>query len=323
MKTDEQRSQPAIWLSALAVLCVGILVWGLVGPVPPMASMAYAIGYAAGAGALGGFVFTMVFRRFWPGKGFFAFAAIGITMFGALLVSVERSRTDGLKVMEFIRSDMLGGLIAADPAKPIPNIASGESPPGDAGVLQRFLTTMYNHQAETQRAYLAKLDDIRWDTVLDPARIERDTTFAESDVMFTDARAAIAMFREEESSYMKSLDGQVRALDFSSDAVREDAANGLARGLVRNTPVQAQMWDLESQVVDRIEDVARILHDRRGAWTLEDGQLYFESAEDNDRYNAAFDAVDEVIARQDALRKSQLLNAQKMLDSVEQQLGKR
>ncbi len=325
LESDARKSKPVVWLAGLGAVVAALIGWGFANPTLDMSQSSYALGSALGPAALLGTLFTLIFGRFWRNKGWIAFGVIGAAMVGSILITSERNRASTSDLVDFLRDDLMSAANAnaQDPLKPVPDIAPPRMATGDLGELQTFITTMYNEQAAAQRAYLAEIDAVGWPTVLDPDRIQKDATSSETDQLLASVRALVTKYRKRDMAWYDGLRAGADKVKLQSAAAREGLKSGLERSEKVHKPALVEMWRLESQVVNQIEQAVRFLHSRHDTWTHEDGQLIFATDEDVTTYNGLMAAIDKTIAEQDKVRDVQINTAIGKLDELQGQLDRR
>lgn len=298
----QRHERKKYWVFALFVACVTILISGFVSQSTQINSTAYIVGFAFGSAVVAACVFTLVFGRLWTGMGAAAFGAILACFVVALFITNERSKAGGRTFLESLQGDIIEQVANSTGTEALKPISTTPSQGGAMGVLEQFVRTNFNEQVDLQRRYLAALDALRWETVLDPQRLNDDSDLSKSLSMVENARRVMQLYRDEDTRRVEQIPARLDALQIS-ERDREAAKNGALRAMETDKPDWQQTWDLEAAMIEDFERIVRLLKDQQGRWVVEDAQIIFDEGDSADNYNALLTNLDAKIAEQEAVAK--------------------
>lgn len=190
-----------------------------------------------------------------------------------------------------------------------------ETAKGAERELQVFLSTIFNKSIEQQNAYIGELQNIGWFTILDANRIEADPSFSQSRKIISDARALIARQDPAYDAIFEEGRQQILKLDLS-DYEKQKMTEGFNEGLSGGNKAREQIWELELGAVAEIEKIIDLLANNSSSWEILDSQINFQTQAQLDVFNGHLAAVNDIIAKQEAIQNAQRDSAKQTLEDA-------
>jgi len=174
---------------------------------------------------------------------------------------------------------------------------------GTSGEVERFLKEVMNHCVSQRNDYLVEIDAIGWNKILDPQRIARDTTLAESKATVRKAKEIVKRYKEKTDSLLADTRQEINALNLST-IEKADMTQAFDRGMQKCRHQLDGMWELENEIVLEVEEMIDLLSRNRGKWFVSEEQLLFLSDDDATTYNSHLASINDLVAEQEQLRRS-------------------
>jgi len=235
---------------------------------------------------------------------------IAATAFAALLAvasatgcAAEKPDPADRAVIEGMKSDIdaLSAQTRDDPAARITAFEVGPTAEDEAGRMHQVIRQYLNLVVVARNSYLAELDAIGWEGILDANRLQADTGLVESRRMVGQARAAMARAEAGSIEALAALPGLIDAAPLSATNKRDMLA-GYQRSQARGLAEMRGGFALESQTLDEFEAMVELL--ARVDWGVEESQIVFYADEDVETFNGHFHRIaalaEELEARQKA-----------------------
>lgn len=309
----------SIWASVTVVLVVFFfqtLIALYEGVTPIRIALASALGASMVPIVIGGLVGFFIGRSAknkQPNAGFasgttivFVFGVLG--SFGGLHDRHEEKQQTA-KAINAIREDVNRGFVAPAGAP----TALAPPVPGDMGELQKFLRAQIGEFQRLQQGYRQELHGIGWETVLNPDRIRGDVGLRKSQEMVTQAKQIVQKYAGQTETVLRGLEAKIQTLAVSED-VRRSTLTGFRNSMAKGNR-SVEVWRLEAARVEGVEKIISLLQSS-GNWTVENGQVAFESAADLARFNEAVASINLLRKQEAELRKDAQADVNAKLDSA-------
>jgi len=204
------------------------------------------------------------------------------------------------------------GMESRSPAKPKAR--------GEFGELKRFILDMMARVNSQQNNYVLELQAIGWNSILDPRRIEQDTTLAESRVIVKQASTIVSKYEDKTAKLIHDARKQIPALPFD-EAAKHEMLAGFDKG-IENSRV-GEIWGLEKQVVDHVDGIITLLATAKHGedWVVEGNEILFVNDDDLATFNAHIEEIQRVVRKQEQIRKDSITNGNQKLEDTKRILA--
>jgi hypothetical protein len=238
---------------------------------------------------------------------------------GTVIGSSQRTQ-HGLEAMSSIRGEVARAAHALQDSTGIPaqfelRTSTLPNASGTSGQIKRLTLEIINRIVAQHNEYPLELDAIHWDTILDPHRIEQDTTLSESRVMVDQAMAIIDKYEMRTATLAGDMRAQIDALPIS-EALQKEMFSELSKGL--NNDRVREKWELERKSVDQVKKIIELLatSNRGTDWRIEGDQFYFANSDILKEFNAHLDVIDRIVEQQEQMRKESIVRNNRRFDQV-------
>jgi len=185
----------------------------------------------------------------------------------------------------------------------------------EMGRLRELMRSLFNDMIELQNTYLQALEDDGIDTFLDANRMARDTGFTESRARLAKVKRTVADTRLKASGLLVEFPKRMKDYRFSSMSDRK-MFEAYQKGLKDALPLFKEMWDLEVESVDHMEDLIDHLEVTRIHWDPDQGMFMFQRDSDLDQFNAIMDSITKCVERQTEIREKSLKSAAEKIGTL-------
>jgi len=252
-----------------------------------------------------------------PIRRIFETLAIGIAFVAAFLFVREfktslftsKQRAEAIQMASEVQNSISSFIDAANDTQGIPQyIEAIDTTPkakGDLGEIERFMKTFLNRMASQQNNLLIELDAIGWDRILDPDRIKKDKTLAESKMLTQKANDIVHKYKAQTYILLDNAQKEISALKIS-ESNRRGMLNGFKESMTNQRPQIDAMWDFESKVISEFENIFALLSARQGTWEIQNDEFLFARQSDANIFNSYITAIHEHTARQQAIQKQNI-----------------
>lgn len=326
---DTASDNPAkskAWLIVLAALCLAILAFGAFVSTNSVSNTAYLVGfYLPLALVLWGILYATCLRRRGILRNILALVAIQTSLVSAGLISATKHERQAEALVESLKEelDRLAAL-ATDSGDPAPGAAKSSvgsrKLSGEYHELELLTRSVFAQILELRNDYLAELSAIGWDDMLSAERLAGDAGLVESKKRIVAARAIVEKYRKKTDEFVLSVRVQAQNMKASA-ATKREFIQGFERRASGADGSFAQVWNFESHVVDKCEELIDLLGSCEG-WEVADGQILFVRDEDVTSYNALLETIFELAAQQEERQRRGFEDAKTKLDSFKQSESK-
>ncbi|MGI9271048.1 MAG: hypothetical protein ACR2QT_04685 [Woeseiaceae bacterium] len=178
---------------------------------------------------------------------------------------------------------------------------ASESATGSARVMQEWVADVFNASMDSQKDYISELESVGWMTILDGDRLQRDSGQVESAEIIASARIVAEKYEKQSVQQTNDARDQLNKLDISA-AEKRTALSAYDERIAASQGARGEIWTLEHQIIDDIEQIVAKLGRSEGRWSVQDSQVLFETQEDADEYNLHFNNMLARLERQESIR---------------------
>lgn len=216
--------------------------------------------------------------------------------------------------IEALKSDFeaIGDQSRADPVAQIDAFEVGPPAADEAGRMHQVMRRFMNSLLVVRNGYLAELDAMGWNAILDADRLRADTDLADSRRLIEQARAVGLRAQAASEKAFHGFEGLVQEAPLRPETKRgmiigfnQNKARGLAE--MRGT------FALESETLDQFEAMVELLG--RTDWDVEDSQIMFHQDADVDAFNARFHRIQALNSQLEARQQANVKRAQDRLSN--------
>lgn len=176
---------------------------------------------------------------------------------------------------------------------------------GFYGELERIIKTVAGERLAQHKAYLQDLNDIGMPRLLDAHRLARDTGLVESRMILEQAERLVPKYQQQSLQVLKDMPAMIRSLAIREPEKQKMLA-GLDASLVRRSASLAQVWTLETRILQEFGQMITLLDDNRQHWYADHDELLFDRDDDLNRFRQHMAAIGKMSAEQEQLGKQQL-----------------
>ena len=308
------------WIVALAIVCIGIVGYGMFYSTNTISDPAFLAGeYLVYALVLWGIFYTVFLRKRGSKLNGIAFAALFIALFAGGLIAASKQKQQAVQALSSIQQEMSRVATAATDSDGLPariERAPVQAPTasGDFGEMERFMKEFMDRMVAQRNDYLLELEAIGWNSILDAQRIKRDTTLSESKVMIERAKVIVDKYEKKSADLMQGTRAHINALNLSESAKRSMLA-GFEKGMAKSGKQLDEQWRLEKQVVRQFENIILLLAARKN-WVVEGNQILFHSDSDLARFNTYLEAIQSLVRQQEQIQKSSFAEVNQKFDAL-------
>jgi len=101
-----------------------------------------------------------------------------------------------------------------------------------------------------------------------------------------------------------------------SDAAKKEFLDGFDRGLKDGAASASRIWELEKLTIDETESIISLLAEDRNSWNIEDGQFFFETDEQIDRFNKHLANIEKFYAERMEMQDRAIDRQRKAIDEL-------
>lgn len=316
MRSVERQSveKSPQWGAALAGMLVSLfLCISAIGRAPADSGGAYAVGTAL----IPAIIMCLVLRT---SPLWFRLGWIGLLV--AVLLGATAFRQDSTRKMDALLSDtsvaadQIGELMKAGNDGAAVKVPDGlQAPTGDDPYLLAgyYLKRTVMLRAQSHNRYLAELDAVGWERVLEPDELRKPDARAVLAERVRKARASIAAWIGRERAITQGFIRDMRALKLPAGF-----ASGIENGVSSDFDRQFdEVADSERGIVDAIQRVAEVFLAHR--WQMQGEELLFETEAGLSAYRSANATLEQRMADQERLsarQKAKFDSLRKRLDEM-------
>lgn len=317
--SDIER-KPAVAFIVLAVICAALFAYEFVFSTSSNTNISFHIGENVAYGTIIFFGFAhFLGKHLTRNQKSFAFVVIVASLTSGGYFTAERRSQAETESLARMQDNLLSILEDTDsedgrmtPLSPSPDASEAQ---GELAILEANLTEYLNQVIANNNDYITELDAIGFNNLLDADRIRSDTDLSES--QFINERALAIVDKYEELNIQAAYDYRDGAIDWGiSAASLESFQTSFDKRLETSLELAKQIWELERQVVNQIDELVRFLSLSQSSWTIEDDQYAFYTDKNRDIFNSFVDQISEASAQQEAIKAESANTTREIFDGT-------
>jgi NADH:ubiquinone oxidoreductase subunit 3 (subunit A) len=317
--SDIER-KPAVAFIVLAVICAALFAYEFIFSTSSNTNISFHIGENVAYGTIIFFGFAhFLGKHLTRNQKSFAFVVIVASLTSGGYFTAERRSQAETESLARMQDNLLSILEDTDsedgrmtPLAPSPDASEAQ---GELAILEANLTEYLNQVIANNNDYITELDAIGFNNLLDADRIRSDTDLSES--QFINERALAIVDKYEELNIQAAYDYRDGAIDWGiSAASLESFQTSFDKRLETSLEQAKQIWELERQVVNQIDELVRFLSLSQSSWTIEDDQYAFYTDKNRDIFNSFVDQISEASAQQEAIKAESANTTREIFDGT-------
>ncbi len=233
----------------------------------------------------------------------------------------KKTREELNKLEEDIKKMQAG--VPADDASSPKTQAPLASEADDTAKIVLISRQYFEEVAALQKSYMTEIGKMGFMRLLDVGRLmaDKDKDFSESYAMLVGAKLLVKEYGAKMREAMASLPAKIRASNLDSRS-RESHAQSAELGTQTALITFDENWALEASCMDHFTTIIDLLSTRRDHWQVVNNKILFTEASDVESYNAAMGKLNDVVARQNEIKKAGVQNTGKTFDDLRSALPK-
>lgn len=313
-------SEDRIWITALAILCLGILGFGFFYSTNTISNPTFLAGqYLVYALLLWG-VFYAVFlrKRDIKSKGI-AFISIYTALFVGGLIAASQQKQQALQALSSVQKEMSRVTDASVdssgfPAKIERRPATTPQARGEFGEMERFTKEFIDRLVAQRNDYLLELEAIGRNSVLDAQRLKNDSTLSESKFVVKRAKAIVDKYERKTADLMQNTREQMNSLNIS-ESLKKEMLVDFDKSIGKAGRQISEQWRLWKQIVLEVENIFVFLAVNK-RWQIQGGQILFYSNDDLARYNGHMENIQQMTQQHQQIQKDSYAEMNRKFESV-------
>ena len=312
-------SEDRIWIIALAILCLGILGFGVFYSTNTISGTAFLAGQCLVSALLLWGVFYAVFLRKRDIKSkSIAFISIYTALFVGSLIAASQQKQQALQALSSVQKEMSRVTDASVDSSGVPakierRPATTPQARGEFGEMERFVKEIIDRGVAQRNDYLLELEATGWNSVLDAQRIKNDSTLSESKLVVKRAKAIVDKYERKAADVKQNTREHINFLNISESSKKEMLA-GFDKSSMGKAGGREQ-WKLEKQMVLEVEKIFVFLAANK-RWQIQGGQILFYSTEDLARFNGHMENIQQMTQQQQQIQKDIYAEMNRKVESV-------
>ena len=321
--SDQSTAAPQggnAWIVALAVICFGIIGFGMFYSTNTISNPAFLAGQYLVYALFIWAVFHAIFLRKRGAKiSGISFAALFIALFAGGMIAASKQQQQAAQAVSSIQQE-LGRVASAStdssglPARIERTTIGNPKAKGEFGEMERFVKEFLDRFVAQRNDHLLELDAIGWNFILDAKRIRNDTTLSESKVMIERAKIITEKYEKKTADLVNGTRAHINALNMSESKKRVMLA-GFERGMSESGKKIDEQWKLEKQVLLQFENIILLLAARK-SWVVQGEQIIFNSEDDLTRFNSYIGTIQRLAQQQEQIQKSSFAEVSQTLNAM-------
>jgi hypothetical protein len=302
------RPNDNIWKIGLAVVCIGILIYGFFYSKNTTTNFVYLLSYNLPIAALLWFFYYLIFARKSGAKAVgFSFLVIFISLIASALIGFTQQKQNAKRALTEMQdqySTLMDSITDSQgqPQRIEKRIDTTPKSRGVFGEMEKSIKGFMGQMASQRNDYLLELEAIGWNSVLDPKKIRLNGRLDESKVTIQKAKKIVVKYREKTDVLLQDFREKLQSLNMSA-SLKQEALSGFDRGMEKSKDEIGAMWSLELSIVKEMEKIINLLVKTNGAWVVKKNQILFYDENDLNRFNAYLASIKSLVKKQQQLQK--------------------
>ena len=157
------------------------------------------------------------------------------------------------------------------------------------------------------QTYKTELNAIDLSSILNGEKLNKNTYYKESKEKIAKAKAALDNYRKSSTDFIRSTRLEINALSIS-ESDKQKALVGFDRALADTMPQLDNMWSLEKQSLDELENIVLLLANSKG-WQADGKQILFEDETDLKKFNSILKNLQQIAQQQEQIKRTYRANS--------------
>ena len=246
-------------------------------------------------------------------------AALLLSLMASGFIGYTLNKQAAIKMTQDLRKDIINiqesGLNEDGTPKPIDiEVAKTSNARGDMGKFEKVIREMMQTSLDIRNEYLASLNKLNWNSLLDPNRIANDEGLSQSKAMVADAKNFVQEYREKTIGLIDEMRAKIEATNFEF-STKDSILQGYDESAGASKEMLGKIMDYEYEIVLEFEKIINLLDKSADNWEIADGLIYFNDAKDLEYYNQRMEKITRLVERQAAAQEEYAqIGVQKLYD---------
>ena len=322
-KENTEQSDDNIWKIVLALVCAGILAYGIFYSNNSIADFAYLLGFNFTPALVIWVIFYVaVGRKRGARIGGFSLLTIYIcTIASGFIGYTQNKKESEIEMMSELKNeiseifevstatDSLGVPTLIKPINATPKFK------GELGEIEKFLKQYINQMLSLRNDYFLDLEAVGWNSILDFNRIKSDETFVESNRIIINTKNIINKYINQSLTFAHSIRDSIKSLNIS-ESTRNSMLSGFNRTVEKGIEDMDKMWSLEKKVVTEFENIITLLTASKGSWIIVDEQVLFYNDSDLEMFNSYIASIEKIVNQQEEIQQKSAKSMDRIFGQV-------
>lgn len=314
------------WMFILGIICLGIFIYGYVYP-NTTSNFSFLFGENLTYGFFIWGIFHMILGKKLKldrTKAFYSFLFIFGSLIASDFISYSQQKLASKQMFTEIQKDFSTINSSTTDAQSVPQLI--EKPlettlaaKGELGEMERFIKrfikTLMNQIVSLRNDYLLEINAIGWEKILDPSRLNEDSTLIESKTMIQKAKDILEKYRAKHHALLKGLRKDINNLNISESA-KKQATNGFDASMTESGTKIDASWDLEEKTLKEFENIITLLSAKKEVWVIQNNQILFANDDDLNAFNSYIASIQDLANKAEILQKQNVQKINNDLDNL-------
>jgi hypothetical protein len=308
------------WMIVLVIVCLSIVAYGYMYSENTTDNISVLLGgnlvYVI---FIWGIFHTVFGKKQSKVKVAFSFLLVYGSLMGSSLIGYSQSKQGVKQIFSEIQKDYKEINSANTDANGLPQriekqLDTTPTTKGELGGIEGIIKRLMNQIVSQRNEYLAEIETLGWDKILDLERLKKDKDLIESNSMILKAKDIVGKYRAKNHALLEGLRIDFDGLKVSASS-KQNMMNSFDAHLANARTKIDTTWNSEDNTISEFENIFALLSARRGKWQVQNGQLLFESDDDINKFNSYLASIQDLAKKQEAFQKQ---NVQKVMNDMEE-----
>lgn len=235
---------------------------------------------------------------------------------GRSLDHSKQTRQDQAALTKELRGAYAAMSQSAEGSEPLPALESSAPVGRESAEIQAFMNSYFNKAIAQHNDYMAELEAIGWNRVLDPDRIQQDAGLVESRAIVSRAKVTVAKFRQRSHALFEEAAVLVNAMDTNS-GMKRGFVTGFRKSSSKGNDDAMRVWAMEAEIVATTEQIIQLLSDPRVSWAFESEQFVFADDQSLALFNGYVDRINELVRLEQEIQSANRARVKQNLEQLE------
>lgn len=186
---------------------------------------------------------------------------------------------------------------------------------GELGEMERHIKILMNHIVSLKNDYLLEINAIGWEMILDPSRLNEDSTLIESKIIIQKAKDILEKYRAKHHTLLKDLREDINNSNISESA-KKQATNGFDASMAEASANIDASWNLEERTLEEFENIITLLSAKKDVWVIQNNQILFANDDDLNTFNSYIASIQDLVNKAEMLQKQNVQKINSDLDTL-------